>query len=527
MQKVALKAFLYSFSVSMLAISVANKAFLYKKNVEDAPLEVSKKNISLFIKELQPQKYPVKKINLTSLEPTETLNPSVSTANQKEADDGIIIADELEFDDNFAVADATIKDFREEDEDQKIFLAEVVYSADKPLEKLVIDEKEIYSPEVKEEEKVAVPKVEPQAIVYADISQETPVSLPISAPKSDNAPIPISYDQQSKADVKIKEGNPSDLNHVALKSGNVPIESMEKEISTDSDSKEKSHNWRQMRDNPWVVARSNGVAKNQMADKDFAHLSDDDVKKALNTIPEKDGIKVAAETVKNLIIPLPEKLSEDENLTPRLAYPEESEDAKKEKRIVSQEKNKKLLTEIDDEELPMEPPEEEFEDEGSSKTSLGKMLTDAVQKSKDAESNVNQKAKTKKQKARRNLRRAAMANRLRPITPKEIKMSFQANRAEISGHTLRWVQAFAVKAAQEDNVYLEVRIDGTKPTLLQQRRLNLLYNILTNKGVEYSKINVVFTSRDPNSFVLRMVGLDGDGKSETKKSNSDNNYVQW
>ena len=51
-------------------------------------------------------------------------------------------------------------------------------------------------------------------------------------------------------------------------------------------------------------------------------------------------------------------------------------------------------------------------------------------------------------------------------------------------------KAFAAKAAATPEMTLEVRINGTSSTALQQKRLNLLYNILTNKGVEYSKINM-------------------------------------
>ena len=127
-----------------------------------------------------------------------------------------------------------------------------------------------------------------------------------------------------------------------------------------------------------------------------------------------------------------------------------------------------------------------------------------------------------------NLKRAAEANRNIPIMPREIRMSFQANKAEISGQTLRWVQAFASKAAQDSNTYLEVRIDASRPTVLQQRRLNLLYNILTNKGVEYSKINVVYTTREPNSFILKMVSLDNDNEGYLDKMNkAGKNYLQW
>ena len=91
------------------------------------------------------------------------------------------------------------------------------------------------------------------------------------------------------------------------------------------------------------------------------------------------------------------------------------------------------------------------------------------------------------------------------ILPTEIRLSFQTNRAEISGKTLNWIQAFAKKTMENDYTILEIRIDGTSSYNLQQKRLNLLYNILTNLGLDYEKVNTVFTNREPNSFVLRTV----------------------
>ena len=95
---------------------------------------------------------------------------------------------------------------------------------------------------------------------------------------------------------------------------------------------------------------------------------------------------------------------------------------------------------------------------------------------------------------------------------------------------MRWIQAFATKAAEAPNIWLEIRIDGTNSTALQQRRLNLLYNILTNKGVDYSKINTVFTTREPNSFILRTLTSDTDnsGGSTGKINFADGGkYIQW
>ena len=74
---------------------------------------------------------------------------------------------------------------------------------------------------------------------------------------------------------------------------------------------------------------------------------------------------------------------------------------------------------------------------------------------------------------------------------------------------------------------LEIRIDGTSSTKLQQNRLNLLYNILTNKGVDYSMINTVFTSRDPNSFILRSITPSTDNNKKGVNNQKTDRYIQW
>ena len=111
------------------------------------------------------------------------------------------------------------------------------------------------------------------------------------------------------------------------------------------------------------------------------------------------------------------------------------------------------------------------------------------------------------------------------ILPTEIRLSFQPNRAEISGQTLRWIQAFAKKATDEKNVGLEIRIDGSGAFALQQKRLNLLYNILTANGVEYKKINTVFADREANSFIVRTVKITN-GVNEKKETDGWKKYYQ-
>lgn len=108
----------------------------------------------------------------------------------------------------------------------------------------------------------------------------------------------------------------------------------------------------------------------------------------------------------------------------------------------------------------------------------------------------------------------------------EMRLAFQPNRAEISGTTLKWIQAFANKVNSDRSVILEIRIDGTSSYALQQKRLNLLHNILTNKGVDYRKINTVFTTREPNSFIIRTVRINSNIDRDVKESKDQAAYYQ-
>ena len=90
------------------------------------------------------------------------------------------------------------------------------------------------------------------------------------------------------------------------------------------------------------------------------------------------------------------------------------------------------------------------------------------------------------------------------IIPTELKLSFQPGRAEISGSTLQWLKTFSEATFREDT-YLQVRLDISAPNELQKRRLNLLYTIFMNNGVDFSKIDTVFSQAEPDAFIIRMM----------------------
>ena len=553
MQKTAIKAFVYSFSVSLLAITVANRVFCYEPKIKDEPLKISEKNIVLFLKNDGAAKFPVKKIALNTLPEIEK---QVYDTPQSEPE--VILANSF---DSIDFPLEIVEENSPPKEETNIALADVLYSPDKPLEPQNIDAVPIYLPEHDAKEPVNkeinadiiyAPKGKKQNIVKDDTPDEDQAIELARADK--NSIIPLQKEKNILEGKEIAIGNPNDLNHIAMDNTNIPIQSMEKQLEKKlPEGQDERKDWSAMRENPWIVAKSNG-GKNQLAKKDFADKSSDEISDLLNTKTDRQEIKVASETVKNLIIPIPEEILKDENLTPQLAYPSTSDDAKKEKIIDAKlkqedEKNisdKELLSPIDEEivlDAPTKAEEqviaspikqpiqedvvEEKEDDNAKAGGIINALSSIFAKTAEDINDAKERA-IAKAKVKRSLKKHLAKTRPVSIMPTEIRLSFQPNRAEISGQTLRWVQAFASKAAETPDMSLEIRIDGTSSMELQQKRLNLLHNILTNKGVEYSKINTVFTSREPNSFILRTVRHKRTGGTTEEANNSGTtNYIQW
>lgn len=373
---------------------------------------------------------------------------------------------------------------------------------------------------------------------------DTPSILPEE--KEPQILIPLENSQkQIWAKAEIKTAAEANKNQVALNSKNIPISSMDTEAhgisATTSKTKDKA--WKSMKekygskkddDDPWVVAKGKKFPDNQLLldDKKYK-ISDDEVQKIfeanekLSSNSEAENIQLASKTVKNLLIPIPEDILNDENLTPQLISSPKNKEIKEEleaKGLIRKEEESKE----EPKEVTPVPSTSETTNTGAtakdgsildSLTSLfagNKTATPEIGINEDEEEDTNTlfSAFTRKQ------------NRLMSkILPTEIRLSFQPNRAEISGQTLKWIKAFAQKTAEEPTTGLEIRIDGTSSPLLQRRRLNLLQNILLNEGAAPEKINTIFTAREPNSFILRTVRINKETINTPAKNN--NRYMQW
>ncbi len=562
MPKTGLKTFVYSFSVSLFAIFAANGVYWHDRPSKTSDLKISSKNITLFLKDAANNPShnvaPVKKIALSVLPELKHGSPSAVP------EDEIIMADDFDLPEiPLELSLPSLESPLQEKKDVK--LAE--NAAPKPTlirqetqeppqpDKIVIpleapQSKGLVRPKKAEEfsapESLLIsehPSKEKQKFpnlllaTNEAFQNETPSDTFAAALKDEDAdlllPLEKSGDNKPSSKNIIKVAADNAVNQVALADKSIPVHSMEKNISSNdlSFSKASSPSWESMADSkttdsPWLVAKADGALKNQKISEEAFYQQDAaNIKGALSpNTPSGNGVKVASETVKNLLIPIPEDILNDENLTPQLSYtPKETsgkEDAPKDTTADASSLSSPT---------PTTPAASSTETKTTSDEQKNKLLAslDAI----FSASSIKNKTPPKEEKknllssVRKKIQKRSSVGK---IMPTEMRLSFQPNRAEISGQTLRWIQAFATKAAENNNMTIEIRIDGTSAMDLQQKRLNLLHNILTDKGVEYSKINTVFTQREPNSFIIKTITHNNQkGANGNLNKASNGYYIQW
>lgn len=572
MQKTGLKTFVYSFALSLSAIFTANGIYWHTRPSASQEVKIPSKNIMLFLRGNRDtpstRPAPVKKIALTVLpEPRQQETPpapsSLQVVYQPEAEvimaDNDIIDFPLEIDHNIpdnAIRETEVRTKLVQNFDEVIHnppprAAEKIiprHSADK-------SEKAYQEAPVKsapQESPVLTAELAVPAVLTAE-DDKTGDTLRMAAAESSEPeaifPLEKTVDPLAQnAGAKVLRN--AEANRVALAGSNVPIKSMTSEKSAQHQEPiaNKSKSWEQMprrdaladngEDSPWVVAKGAVAPHNAMVAKEKYYQKDEAaIQKALNREPldtTTADLQLASGTVQNLLIPIPEEILNDENLTPQLVSSDKPDDIKKEieverklKEEVRPEKPLIVKKEEKSEPQPIEPVKHQTPQEQKKSNILSSLSSIFSSSSNVKESKQN----TDDDDFISSIKKKFKGSRSRgKIMPTEMRLSFQPNRAEISGQTLRWIQAFAGKAADDPAMSIEIRIDGTSGMELQQKRLNLLHNILTNKGVEYSKINTVFTNREPNSFIIRTITRNNINTETTKgrmNKPRESYYLQW
>lgn len=325
--------------------------------------------------------------------------------------------------------------------------------------------------------------------------------------------IPIEFENTDKQNLNAEIAQSEDENKVAM----LPT-------STLSDSEDF------IPDTPWVVAKGSKHIKNKKLlekyqDQQPQDLFTDNFKQAANE-DQEISYKVAEKIKQSIIFPIPDEILNDENLTPTFikGNRKTGTPAKGRQDTPSQAKEAKpALPEESVKILPKVSTVAQKKDESKgflnsiSSWFSDKQPTDtaAKPKSKTAPAYSSQGAGKAEETINSNdalvsfyetIQETKQEQAKNKIIPSELKLSFQPDRAEISGQTLRWLKAFSEKA-KEEKTYLQIRLDATAPIELQRKRLNLLYTIFMNNGVDFSKVDTVFSLTEPNAFIIRTLQL--------------------
>ncbi|MBQ8671073.1 MAG: hypothetical protein IJ525_00960 [Alphaproteobacteria bacterium] len=493
MPKFGLKCFIGSFLLSLVAIFATTKAYLVMSLNDERKSEplthITAQNIDLFAsnEEDDPIYEKFNKLNQTqdkvkSNDPAKITVVAENKENKKED-----IADILYQPDN----------------NEGIILAENENNNVLPLV-----EKEDVSQALEENNAIS----EDESEISRDNDDEDEVQI-ADASMAPQFKIPLMHKYSNKKSISVS--NEADDSQIALASDNVAL----KNLGT-KNKKAQVHNAefsatmtapQAENDDPWEVAET----ANRHTGKNAFNAN----KKAAETEEEQP---VPYKMQKNLLIPIPEDIMNEENLIPQFSSSEENLKLEEELRAQKKLPPKKIAPTIKSGTDDKKSAEDNFDDidEETSK-SLTQSISDWFSGNKSApkisaKSNKDQnnsifnkllggdKKKSKKD-ADEDDEDEEQEETKKEVIPTELKLAFQPNRAEISGQTLEWLHAFAENVVKYENVIIEIRISNTAPTILQQKRLKLLYRILANNGVDYEKINIIFTDREPNSFIIRNV----------------------
>lgn len=317
----------------------------------------------------------------------------------------------------------------------------------------------------------------------------------------------------------------------------------------------------QMSDDPWEVAE----VANKHAPKNSLSVKSQQ-EKADTALPAQET-QVAYRPQQNILIPIPDEIMKEENLTPQFSSSKENlqleEELRSQHKLPTTDKDNNTGSITDGKEgvssssgnsdtgsgtqtptgndeaapkievrplpaqIPADDTEKDFDEQNESNADdqTSKSLTDSItawfsgvktkaanltkngasDKSASKEDDAQETAEDKKSGGSIFQKLLGPQKEEKNIAPSELKITFQPNKAEISGQTLEWLRAFADNTVKNDTVVVEIRASQNAPQAIQQKRLKLFYKLLADKGVDYHKINIIFTNREPNSFIIRNV----------------------
>jgi len=522
MQKLNLKYFIGSFFLSLVAVFIATKAYVVMSiGTQNEPdtTAVEAKNIELFAANEESDPIYEKYKKLSAVEAPLGVDGSLATApttgtasNAPESSEVLYAADD---NDNWIKGDETYSAQSDEN------ILSTAFSADEAIT-------------------AAADTINPQ---NTDDTEELKIA---DAATVSGFAIPLKHNFKIESGV-VSVSDEADGGRIALASKNVSIYNLGTEntaavtepLATDSDTAESTSQNNDFTDNgevysqnaeddPWEVAETS----NKHLSKNTYGIKSEPLQQEV-TLPDAETAQEKQTAYKvrpNILVPIPEDILNDDNLTPQFSTSQENLQLERELRekhqlpelkpenTVPAEKTTPVpakdssghdvIPSIDDEK-DFDTEVDETDDETSRKLSdtVAEWFGFSGKAPRAAAPEGESKATQGKKDQHSSIFQRLLGSKddQQDIVPTELKLSFQPNRAEISGQTLEWLHAFADNAASDDNVIIEIRVDRSASHDVQQKRLKLLYKILADNGVEERKVNILFTDREPNTFIIRNV----------------------
>lgn len=522
MPKFGLKYFAGSFFLSIAAVFIASKAYivmsLNEQQEEEQLAGIETRNIELFAanEESDPIYEKYKKLSAADTPLGENAEhytfEDLNTADNSAINGDTVLYASDEVEENVANNESTLQDETTITAESDINSELVIQSTDN---------------ETSEEDELQI----------ADASTAPVFAIPLKHNyKTENGVVTIS-DEADKGQIALASKNVSIYNMGAENQAEITEPLSVNSENTEDDTQESyngnpaeetiSETVYDENDNPWDVAE----AANKHVTKNTLSTKTDVLEKEVNVPDAEAETQTAYKMQQNILIPIPEDILNDENLTPQFSTSEENlrleeelraknklpplEDDDSKAKVNQKSKSSDAIPSIDDEkDFDEEPEEEDIEDEQTSqnfKDSISAWFAGIKDKASDITTSSSKKAKDKSsENSGGSIFQRLLGDKDKDIMPTELKLAFQPNRAEISGQTLDWLHAFADNAVQNENVVVEIRVDRSASRPIQQKRLTMLYKIFADNGVEPKKINIIFTDREPNSFIIRNVRYTSD-----------------
>ena len=378
-------------------------------------------------------------------------------------------------------------------------------------------------------------------ILFAEVKKQslsTPQAfniVPISPEgDEDDEIISINFDDQIPIEQEISSNNFESLDIQEENKPDVSVALLPDENETSSFSDHA------IDDTPWVTAKTKKTAKNKNLEQLMNNKKENLFTENLQQLTQNDesvSYKVAERIKQSIIFPIPDEILNDENLTPTFIK-QKSSTPKKPQTPPKVETNNAPDIQIKKQDTTFKKATSTSQPKNTSTQTDASGILDSISSwfntpKEDTPDNIAQKPITKKKKPAptygtnttndrtenntktkqeeladfySSLQETRNEYSRRKIVPSELKLSFQPDRAEISGTTLTWLKAFS-EATTSDDIRLQIKLDATTAPELQKRRLNLLYTIFMNNGVDFQKVDTVFSTIEPNALIIRTIRI--------------------